>query len=90
MFIVVVIFRSSSKINVRRCEFFGQIHQFRSYSISHIDLVKLTSLVLFDNIESMLLSSRDIKKNLDFVFCALLTYVKTFVELGGGVDDALV
>ena len=40
MFVVVILFRSSSNVHVRRCDFFGQVHIFQTYSFGHIDLVK--------------------------------------------------
>ena len=33
-------FRSSSKVIVHRCEFFGHVQHFRSYSFGHLDSVK--------------------------------------------------
>ena len=36
MLIVVLIFWSSSTVNVCRCEFFGQVHCFWSYNNSHL------------------------------------------------------
>ena len=36
---------SCSKVNVRRCQFFGYVQRFRSYSIGHLDLVNWITLV---------------------------------------------
>ena len=40
MFIVVVLFRSSSIVHFRRCDLFGHVQIFQSYSFGHVDLVK--------------------------------------------------
>ena len=42
MFVCVVIFIIILVMlfNVRHCQFFGNVHRFRSYSIDHLDLVK--------------------------------------------------
>ena len=53
MFVVVVIFiifsGSCSKVNIRRCPFFSHVHPFRSYSFSHLDLVKWITLGFTSN-----------------------------------------
>ena len=38
--IIYYIFGHVQKVNVRRCQFSGHVHQFRSYSFGHLDLVK--------------------------------------------------
>ena len=40
MFVVVILFRSSSNVHVHRSDLFGQVHIFRSYSFGHVDSVK--------------------------------------------------
>ena len=54
MFVVVKIFRSSSNVHVRRCDFFGQVHIFRSYSFGHIDSVKRLFLLLSKRVENLI------------------------------------
>ena len=39
---MLLYFRSSSKVNVRRCEFFGHVQNFWSYSYGHLESVMLT------------------------------------------------
>ena len=34
----------SPTFNIRRCQFFGHVHRFRSYSFGHLDLVKWITL----------------------------------------------
>ena len=45
MFVVVIHFRSSSIVHVCRCDLFGHVQIFRSYSFSHIESVKWFFLV---------------------------------------------
>ena len=40
MFVVIVHFWSCSDVKVRRCEFFGHVQIFWSYSFSHLESVK--------------------------------------------------
>ena len=49
MFIIVILFRSSSNVHVCRCDLFGQVHIFRSYSFGHVDLVKRLFLIFENN-----------------------------------------
>ena len=37
---IYYIFGQVHHLNVRRCELFGQVHQFWSYSFGHLDSVK--------------------------------------------------
>ena len=46
MFVVVIDFRSSSIIHVCRCDLFGHVQIFRSYSFGHVESVKWLFLFL--------------------------------------------
>ena len=37
---IFYIFGHIHHVNVRRCQFFGHVHQFRSYSFGHLDSAK--------------------------------------------------
>ena len=50
MLVVVVLFRSSSNINVRWCEVFGHVQIFWLYSFGHLELVMFPFLVCMTNL----------------------------------------
>ena len=51
------IYWSSSKVNIRRCQFFGHVHQFWSYSFGHLDSVIWITLYYFPSFNLLDLSS---------------------------------
>ena len=51
MFVVVIHFRSSSIVHVCRCDLFGHVQIFRSYSFGHVDSVKWLFLIFFTTLQ---------------------------------------
>ena len=91
-FLMYKFYRSSSNVNDRHCEFFGQVHKFGSYSFGHFDSVKW--VILLDkysrkNVNSWVIPIEpcQIIDIFDFVFqtflgleCSLFFYGQTLLN----------